>query len=543
MKYYLLGHDAIVMFNNVLFHNLSTSSNHPLFHLTHSKLSGDFLSFNSLNCTLFEFISTDVHLSNSSFEYISLSTIATFSDSSFNLSSSIFSNVCIYNIISMILLDNSYAYFNSVMFSYISSFSLIETIKSDVKLNRVTFSHLDSASPFYFTDSSSCLIEDTVISNSNNHVCFNSESSTLNLSTLRVHNVTTNSFLNSHESVIFSTLLEIVNTTILDVCVKLLQTSGLFQNIIVHSSQVFEFFQMVGSSFHLNSIDFGSTNSLTTSLFNVSFATVKLHDISIIGPFRNSVSLFKVHYSDVIVFGANVTHLTSSLISSDYSAVSFAEISIINSTADWLIFTVSSNSSFSNIWISNVSSVSNHATLRAALSSISLSNVIVDFFWTSSFISLSDSLGSIVNSTFNYVNSIGSSWIHLVGSHVQVENMSNSYINVMTLIKLDNSQFDSESLSLIRSQIDSVLVSNESRISLGQLDVSFTNISQSFTVLTNSLMNVNSLSFGHTSLLMIIEAYESTLDLDQLQLQGVFIYTPSVSCLFRLSNSTFVFQT
>ncbi|KAL0245208.1 hypothetical protein GEMRC1_009288 [Eukaryota sp. GEM-RC1] len=90
IKSFLIGHISNLVFSNIFFFDLSTLSDFPLINLSNSDFNSDLLAFELLNCTLFEFISSEVQLSNTSFKSINSSSIGFISDSSLIISSSVF---------------------------------------------------------------------------------------------------------------------------------------------------------------------------------------------------------------------------------------------------------------------------------------------------------------------------------------------------------------------------------------------------------------------------------------------------------------------
>ncbi|KAL0245175.1 hypothetical protein GEMRC1_009255 [Eukaryota sp. GEM-RC1] len=85
-----IGHLAELVFRNLIFFDLTTVNDFPLINLSNSIFNGDLVSFELLNCTLFEFISTEVQFSNTSFKSINSPSIGFIADSSLTVCSSVF---------------------------------------------------------------------------------------------------------------------------------------------------------------------------------------------------------------------------------------------------------------------------------------------------------------------------------------------------------------------------------------------------------------------------------------------------------------------
>ncbi|KAL0244201.1 hypothetical protein GEMRC1_008286 [Eukaryota sp. GEM-RC1] len=87
---FLIGHRSDLVFKNLVFFNISTPNDFSLIHLSNSHFISDLLAFELLNCTLFEFISSEVYLSNTSFNNVSSRSIGSATHSTLIISSSIF---------------------------------------------------------------------------------------------------------------------------------------------------------------------------------------------------------------------------------------------------------------------------------------------------------------------------------------------------------------------------------------------------------------------------------------------------------------------
>ncbi|KAL0244199.1 hypothetical protein GEMRC1_008284 [Eukaryota sp. GEM-RC1] len=90
VKSFLIGHLSDVVFSNLVFLNISTPNNSPFISLRNSNFDVDLLSFELLNCMIFEFISTEAQLSTTSFSSINSPSIGYIADSSMIISSSVF---------------------------------------------------------------------------------------------------------------------------------------------------------------------------------------------------------------------------------------------------------------------------------------------------------------------------------------------------------------------------------------------------------------------------------------------------------------------
>ncbi|KAL0245181.1 hypothetical protein GEMRC1_009261 [Eukaryota sp. GEM-RC1] len=248
---------------------------------------------------------------------------------------------------------NSSASFDKVEFDNVTAFSLFTANNSSVFTNLLTFSSFNSVHPFKFTASSSLTIENSLFFSSFTSILFYFKNSNLSLINTELINMTTQSVLITEAAIIHLYNMKIQDTFVFDVFSKLLDTNVQVENPIVRNSQFVEMFQVIQSRVDLYSIDFGSTNSLTNSLFNVSLSTVNVHDINVSGPFNSNLPLIQVLNSNFTISQFNASHLNTPLFSCYSSFTLWNDVIVLNSTADFLVSVDFSNSSFSNVEISN----------------------------------------------------------------------------------------------------------------------------------------------------------------------------------------------
>ncbi|KAL0242776.1 hypothetical protein GEMRC1_005339 [Eukaryota sp. GEM-RC1] len=308
----------------------------------------------------------------------------------------------------------------------------------------------------------------------------------------------------------------------------------------VHKTEVFVLSRIFQSRLNLSLINFGPTNKLITSLFNISNSTVSLQDIYICGPFNNNISLIELYSSTTIVSQLTATHLTSSLLSSYTSYITFIDLIIDNSAADWLVVLYSSHSSLLNASISSFYSPSGNSTIYATSSTITCDNLLLDQYTSSSFLILCNSSGSLFNFRLIEVQS-STSLVQLFNSTIQIDNVASVNIDLFLLIKLDLSHLYCQSLSFVGSQINSVILSHNSHVFLSDLLFENVSIEDTFAMVTNSVLNTMSLSFVNSKLAAVIKSYGSVVDLNLVDLQSVsFIISILPSSVFIASNSRIV---
>ncbi|KAL0244307.1 hypothetical protein GEMRC1_008391 [Eukaryota sp. GEM-RC1] len=358
-----------------------------------------------------------------------------------------------------------------------------------------------------------------------------------NISNTDVSNITTESFLILNDSTLHVSNFSVQNTTTENVFFKFLSTEGTFQNLTVYHSQIFNLFEITESPIVIFSIDFASTNTLTTFLFKILSSTVNLHDINVNKSSVHNFSLFKIVNSNITVSQLTVNHLTSSLLSSNSSFIVFTDLIVSNSIADCLVLMDSSKASFSNIWISNISSDSDNFQILATASSIIIDHLDLDYFKSSNFLLLSDSSCLLSNSKFNQINS-SASFVRLVSSTIHLENVTILNADVIYLIKLNLSYLFCHNVALSKSLFGHIVVSQDSNISLSEIITQTSDILESFSVLNNSFMNASSLSFVQSKLASICVGYESVIILDFLQSLNASMVIPPESSLFYFSRAT-----
>ncbi|KAL0248567.1 hypothetical protein GEMRC1_003803 [Eukaryota sp. GEM-RC1] len=172
LQSFLIGSYDVVQFKDLGVHSLFTPSNHPLLKLNNSKFYGDRLSFELLTCCLFEFTTTQIQMLNTSFSSINSSTLGHVLDSSLVLTSSDFFNLLVNDHGTLISFVNSYFSFNNVSLASIKASSIFTVEDSEAKFNISSFSEIVSIYAFQFSSSSSCSMENTVISDGLNDVTF-----------------------------------------------------------------------------------------------------------------------------------------------------------------------------------------------------------------------------------------------------------------------------------------------------------------------------------------------------------------------------------
>ncbi|KAL0245002.1 hypothetical protein GEMRC1_009082 [Eukaryota sp. GEM-RC1] len=434
----------------------------------------------------------------------------------------------------MISIVNSSASFDSVAFDTINAFSLFTANNSSVFTNLLTFSSVDSVHPFQFTASSSLTIENSLFVSVFADIIFYFENANLSIINTELINATTQSFSITKTANVYLINVNILDTFVTVVFLNLEDTYCQVQNLTVQTTKFVEMFQVSQSIVDLYSIDFGSTNSLTTSLFNMSLSTVNVHDINVGGPFNSNLPLIQVLNSNFTIFEFNASHLSAPLLSSYSSFTQWNDISILNSTADFLVSFDFSNISCSNVVISN-SHLTNDVLL-AISSTIFCDQLYLDHLTTSNVFLFSGSSVFISNSELHQVKS-DESFIHLVGSKLQIENLTTSNFDTIFFIKLDRSDIYSNIVLLLTSQIDSVIFSQNSNGLLSQFSIDSTNIKEAFTALHKSSVNFNDLYIVGSYLTTFVDSYESNIELNQVKLLNISFVNSTLSSLFFFYKS------
>ncbi|KAL0245101.1 hypothetical protein GEMRC1_009181 [Eukaryota sp. GEM-RC1] len=218
--------------------------------------------------------------------------------------------------------------------------------------------------------------------------------------------------------------LTVHNSTTLDTFIKAVETGMRVEHLHLYYSTIFEVFQISESRVDLFLVDFGSTNDVSNSFLNFSCCDVTAHSIDITGPFNTNSSLITVFGSTLKATQFNVDHIGSPLLKSLESNILFNDLIIFDSIVELLFFINLSNSSFSNITISNFrSKFSTSSTISVTSSSFSFDNLLLEHIMSGDFFFFDDSIGSISNSELYYLNS-SASFIHLLSSTLRVENVT-----------------------------------------------------------------------------------------------------------------------
>ncbi|KAL0244316.1 hypothetical protein GEMRC1_008400 [Eukaryota sp. GEM-RC1] len=395
-------------------------------------------------------------------------------------------------------------------------------------------SSIDSFYPINFSASSSLTMENSLFLSVFADIIFYFENASLSIINTELINVTTQSVLISEAANVHVNNVTILDTFVTVVLSKLEETYIQVENLTVQISEFVEMFQVIQSRVDLYSIDFGSTNYLTTSLFNVSLSTVIVHDINVSGPFNSNLPLIQVHNSNFTVSQFNASHLTTCLLSSYSSFTQWNDISILNTTADFLLSFDSSNISFSNMMIFN-SNFTNDVLL-AISSTIFCDQLYLDQLTTSNVFLFSASSGFISNSELHQSNA-NETFIHLVGSKLQIENLTTSNFDTIFFITLDRSDIYSNIVLVLTSQIDSVIFSQNSNGLLTRFSIDSTNIKDAFTALHKSSVNFNDLCIVDSSLTIFVDSYESIIELNQVKLLNISFVNSTLSSLFFFSKS------
>ncbi|KAL0244179.1 hypothetical protein GEMRC1_008264 [Eukaryota sp. GEM-RC1] len=431
----------------------------------------------------------------------------------------------------MISIVDSSASFDSVEFDTINAFSLFTANNSSVFTNFLTFSSIDSFYPINFSACSSLTMENSLFLSSFTDILLYFKNANLTLINTELINMTTQSIVITEAANLYVKTVEIMNTLASRVFSKILRTSGQIQNLTVQTTKFVEMFQVSQSIVDLYSIDFGSTNSLTTSLFNMSLSTVNVHDINVGGPFNSNLPLIQVLNSNFTIFEFNASHLSTPLLSSYSSFTQWNDISILNSTADFLVSFDFSNISCSNVVISN-SHLTNDVLL-AISSTIFCDQLYLDHLTTSNVFLFSGSSVFISNSELHQVKS-DESFIHLIGSKLQIENLTTSNFDSIFFIKLNKSDIYCNIVLLLTSQIDSVIFSQNSNGLLCQFSIDSTNIKNAFTALNKSSVNFNDLCIVDSSLTIFVDSYETNIELNQVKLLNISFVNSTLSPFFLL---------
>ncbi|KAL0243372.1 hypothetical protein GEMRC1_005933 [Eukaryota sp. GEM-RC1] len=534
---FLIGYVSEVVFRDVKFLHLLTPNEFPLITLSNSKLEGDLLVFEFLNCTLFEFIYTEVYLSNTSFDSINSPSIGFIFDSSLFLRSSIFSSFTVD--LDMILFVNSSASFDDVEFDTIKAVSLIDAKTTEVTFNSCSFTNIYSFAILNLSDSSSCSIDFSLVFNVITDGTIYSNNSTLNLINTKISDIFTQSFLMTAMSDIDIGTMDVHNSTISNILVKSVETVIQVDNLNVTDSQIFEFFQIIGSRFDLFSVELGSSNCLTNSLFNMSYSTVSVHGIDISGPFDTNNSLIKVLGSTLKATQFNVDQLTSPFLISCESSINFNVLSILNFNAGCLISINSTNSTFSNLIISNFHSQSDTSTVSVTSSTLTVHLLLLDRIRSTNFMFFNNSNGSISDSVIQFVNS-SDTFISLASSVFRFENVTTINANVTSVITLDLSELYCYEFIISRATTNSVLVSKDSIIALSMFAVETTIINTEFAAIANSSMNSTSLSFTNCNLSVLFQASYSSIELNYVEILNNSFSQPIIYYVFNIYGSQFL---
>ncbi|KAL0244519.1 hypothetical protein GEMRC1_008603 [Eukaryota sp. GEM-RC1] len=401
----------------------------------------------------------------------------------------------------MIAFVNSSASFDSVEFDNIRAFGLFTANNSSLIADLLTLSSIDSFYQFNLSASSSLSMENSLFLCVFADVIFYFKNANLTLINTELINMTTQSIVITEAANLYVSNVEILDTVVTGVFSKILKTYGQIHNITDRNSEFVEMFQVIQSRVDLYSINFGSTNSLTTSLSNVSLSTVNVHDIDVSGPFISNLPLIQVLNSNFTIFEFNASHLTTTLLSSYSSFTQWNDVIIVNSTADFLVSVDSSHNSFSNIDIS-ISNFKNDSFL-AISSTVVCDQIYLDSITSHNVFLFKDSSGFIANSELHQSNS-DENLIHLVGSTLHIENLTTSHFDVMYFIKLNESDIYCNIVLLLTSQIDSVVFSQNSNGLLSQFSIDSTNIKEAFTALHKSSMHSNDLCIVDSSLTILL---------------------------------------
>ncbi|KAL0244859.1 hypothetical protein GEMRC1_008941 [Eukaryota sp. GEM-RC1] len=329
------------------------------------------------------------------------------------------------------------------------------------------------------------------------------------------------------------------NSTTLDTFIKAVETGMRVEHLHLYYSTLFEVFQISESRVDLFSVEFGSTNDLSNSLFSISDSTVNAHSIDISGPFNTNISLIKIIDSTLNATQLNVDQLTSPLLFSYESFITFNDLLILRFNADGLMLINFSNSTFSNVSVSKFHSKSDTSTISVSSSTFSLNYLLLDQITSANSLIFNDSTGSISNSELKSINS-SESFIHLVSSSFRFENVTTVNADVMNVLKLDTSELYCQGVMMSRTLTSSVLISKDSFITLSMFTVETSSISHEFAVLRNSLMNSTSLSFAHCQLSGLLQATNSEIELNSLEILVSTFSNSANPYMFNTSSSQFL---
>ncbi|KAL0244341.1 hypothetical protein GEMRC1_008425 [Eukaryota sp. GEM-RC1] len=366
----------------------------------------------------------------------------------------------------LVIVDYS-ASFNNVQFDTIRALSLIDAKTSELTFSSCSFTDIYSFSIRNLSDSSSCSIDYSVFSNAITDVTFQFKNSTFNLLNTEMINITTQSFLMTEMSDIEVNTLIVHNSTTLDTFIKAVETGMRVEHLHLYYSNISELFQISESRVDLFSVEFGSTNDLSNSLFNLSGSTVDVHFIDISGPFTTNHSLIKVQGSTLKATQFNVDQLTSPLLFSYESSITFDELFILNVNGDRLISIYFSNSTFSNLSISNFHSKSDNSTILVTSSTLSLNHLLVDQITSTNFLFFNDSVGLFSNSKLEYAK-FSTCFINLLSSTFRFENFTTNDVNVTSIFQLDRPGIYCEKVMISRAISSSVLISKYSVITFSK---------------------------------------------------------------------------
>ncbi|KAL0245084.1 hypothetical protein GEMRC1_009164 [Eukaryota sp. GEM-RC1] len=439
----------------------------------------------------------------------------------------------------MISTVNSSACFDNVRFRTIRAMSLIDAKTTELTFNSCSFTDIYSFSILNLSDSSSCSIDHSLVSNAFTDVTFHFNYSTLNLINTEIINANTQSFLIAAMSDIEVNTLIVHNSTTLVTFIKAVETGMRVEHLHLYYSTLFEVFQISESRVDLFSVEFGSTNDLSNSLFSISGSTVDAHSIDISGPFNTNNSLIKVLGSTLKATQFNVDELTYPLLFSYESFITFNDLLILGSNADSLMFINFSNSTFSNVSVSKFHSKSDTSTISVTSSTFSLNHLLLDQITSFNFLSFNDSTASISNAKLKSINS-SESFIHLVSSSFRFDNVTAVNADVTNVLKLDTSELYCQGVMISRTLTNSVLISKDSVIVLSMFTLETSSVSHEFSVLRNSLMNSTSLSFAHCQLSCLIQATNSQIELNSLEILISTFSNSANPYMFNTSSSQFI---
>ncbi|KAL0244683.1 hypothetical protein GEMRC1_008765 [Eukaryota sp. GEM-RC1] len=439
----------------------------------------------------------------------------------------------------MISIVNSSASFDNVWFRTIRVMSLIDAKTTELTFISCSFIEIYSFSILNLSESSLCSIDYSLVSNVITDVTFRFNYSTVNLINTEIFNANTQSFLVAAMSDIEVNTLIVHNSTTLDTFIKAVETGMRVEHLHLYYSTIFEVFQISESRVDLFSVEFGSTNDLSNSLFSISHGTVNAHSIDISGPFYTNISLITILGSTLNATQLNVDQLTSPLLFSYESFITFNDLLILSFNADSLMLINFSNSTFSNVSVSKFHSKSDTSTISVSSSTFSLNYLLLDQITSANFLIFNDSTGSISNSELKSINSSGS-FIHLVSSSFRFENVTTVNADVTNVLKLDTSELYCQGVMISKTITSSVLISKDSVIVLSMFTLETSSVSHEFSVLRNSLMNSTSLSFAHCQLSALIQATNSKIELNSLEILISTFSNSANHYMFNTSSSQFL---